>query len=215
MEIFKQGTNRLYQLQNSYSATNKGVEVEMRKSMAFTGVPVLKNITLYGNFTRLFSTVVPVTEYIPSIDIATNKYNIIERTGEEQERPQAGASNYLANGGLYYDTRPFSLSLNYNYISNRAYLLTTPYYDALYERPLTRLDLQLAVRVLKERGEIKLNISNLLNSAALIYSNDFQKDTNTEKPTTKEMLYQQGVDFINYETKPGRTYGLTFSYKFK
>ncbi len=41
-----------FELRNNKNAKNYGLEVEVRKSLAFTKVPVLQNITLYGNLQR-------------------------------------------------------------------------------------------------------------------------------------------------------------------
>lgn len=228
MEIYKEGDNRSYFLRNNASAENKGIEVEARKSFAFTKIPVIKNITLSGNFTRLFATVVPMSiQYTFPPGPPPTKMVMTEVTGPKENRPQAGASNYIGNAAIYYDTQPFSLSLNYNYVSNRTFRTANVYATGLFERPLNALDGQLVVRVLKQKAEIKLNISNLLNTSSIIYANyyaDIDADgkpvfplsvpLNGRAPTTKELLYDKGIDQMDYEARPGRTYSLGFSYKF-
>jgi hypothetical protein len=223
MEIFKEEANRLYTLKNSKSAINKGIEVEIRKSFAFTGLPVLQHLTAYGNFTRLFATVTPMqVNYRYQQEGDRYRQYIVEISGAEEKRPQAGASNYMGNAGLFYDTKPVAVSLNYNYVSNRTYRMADIYATGLFERPLNALDGQVAVRVLKQKAEIKLNVGNILNGASLIYGN-YYSDGNggrltTPKgnamPTTKDLLYQKGLDYIDFEAKPGRTYSLSFSYHF-
>jgi hypothetical protein len=72
----------------------------------------------------------------------------VETVGPWEQRPQTGASNYMVNAGVYYDTKPVSLSLVYNYVSNRMFRPARYYSESLFERPLEALDAQLAVRFL-------------------------------------------------------------------
>jgi outer membrane receptor protein involved in Fe transport len=92
------------------------------------------------------------------------------------------------------------------------------YRYSLFERPVQSLDAQLAIRFLKQRGEIKFTVSNLLNSSSIVYSNRYDDDpeisNGTKAPTTKQMLYKSDKDAIDFQAKPGRTYSTTVSYKF-
>ncbi len=60
MEIYAKSGNRQFELRNDKDATNKGIELELRKSLGFTGIPALKGLTVFGNFTRLFADVRPM-----------------------------------------------------------------------------------------------------------------------------------------------------------
>ena len=217
MEIFAM-PNRLFELRNDKDAINKGIEIEARKSFAFTGIPVLKNITLYGNFTRLFATVRPMSlEYKGTDENNPYKLFVVEKVGAEEKRPQSGASNFMYNAGLYYDHKYFSLSSSFNYITNRFYRVGDANTGSLYEQPMKSLDAQLACRLFKNKGSVKLSVSNLLNSKYIIYVNIFEGGApyplDGRQPTTKELKYQKG-DVIDYEAAPGRTYSLSFSYNF-
>ncbi|HEY8915031.1 MAG TPA: TonB-dependent receptor [Chitinophaga sp.] len=220
MEIYAdEQSGGIFVLRNNKNAKNYGLEVEARKSLAFTKVPVLQNITLYGNFTALDARVTPMTVNYNGVD-PNNALKVIpnEQVLKEEKRPQTGASNYIVNAGIYYDTKPVSLSLVYNYVSNRMFRPDKSYQFSLFERPLTALDGQVAVRFLKQRAEVKLNVGNILNSFSVVYQNRYDDDqavNNGEKdPSTKQLLYQSGKDVINYEARPGRTYSTTLSYKF-
>lgn len=220
MEIYNdEQSGGIYNLKNNKNAKNYGLEIEMRKSLAFTKVPVLRNIVLYGNFTALKAYVTPMEVNYNAIDPSNPlKVTPIETAGKEERRPQTGASNYMVNAGVFYDVKPASFSLVYNYITNRMFRPDAAFIYSLYERPLESLDAQLAVRFMKQKGEVKLNIGNLLNSSSLVYRNSYSDAdiTNGKKtPSTKELLYQNGKDLINYEAKPGRTYSITISYKFQ
>ncbi len=219
MEIYNdEQSGGIYNLKNNKNAKNYGLELEVRKSLGFTKVPVLRNIILYGNFTALRAYVTPMTVNYNAVDPNNPlKVTPLETIGKEEKRPQTGASNYMLNAGIFYDVKPASFSLVYNYISNRMFRPDVAFIYSLYERPLESLDAQLAVRFMKQKGEVKLNIANLLNSSSLVYRNSYSDAdiTNGKKtPSTKELLYQNGKDLINYEAKPGRTYSITISYKF-
>lgn len=218
MEIYKQGDNRMYFLKNNKYAKNFGLEIEVRKSLSFTKVPVIRNITLYGNFTALSSRVTPVDVSFNTLDPNDqNKILPVEKVGKVEKRPQTGASNYMVNAGFYYDIKPVSFSLVYNYVTNRMYRPSVYYSESLFERPLESLDGQLAIRLLKQKLQLRLNISNLLNSYSVVYRNFYKDDaiTNYKKdPSIKDLLYQKGQDLIDYEARPGRTFSFTLGYSF-
>jgi outer membrane receptor protein involved in Fe transport len=219
MEIYAdEQSGGLYKLRNNKKAENYGLEVEVRKSLAFTKTPVLKNITLYGNFTALDAYVTPMLVNYNALDPNNPlKVTPVEALGKREKRPQSGASNYIVNAGIFYDVKPASFSLVYNYITNRMFRPDMAYKNSLFERPLETLDGQIAVRFLKGKGEIKLNVSNILNRASLVYQNrytDPEISDNKKDPSTKELMYKSGQDVINYEARPGRTYSTTISYKF-
>jgi outer membrane receptor protein involved in Fe transport len=219
MEIYAdEQSGGIFDLRNNRKAENYGLEVEVRKTLAFTKVPVLRNITLYGNFTALSAYVTPMKVNYNALDPNNPlKVTPIEQPGKREKRPQTGASNYIVNAGIYYDANPVAVSLVYNYITNRMFRPDAAYQFSLFERPLETLDAQIAFRFYKRRGEIKLNVSNILNSASLVYQNrydDSEINSNKKQPSTKELFYKSGQDVINYEAKPGRTYSTTISYRF-
>lgn len=220
MEIYQKDLLNSFELNNSKSAKNYGVELEVRKSLSFTRVPVLRNITLYGNFTYLDATVKRMTLNTGLFDPANPmKVMIKETVGEEEKRPQMGASNFMLNAGIYYDMNPVSVSLAYNSVTNRVFLPNLTYAYSLMERPLQSLDAQIGFRFLKQRAELKLNLGNLLNSYSVIYRNQFSaEESNAIKggkaPSKSDMKYSEGNDLINFKSMPGRTYSATFTYKF-
>jgi outer membrane receptor protein involved in Fe transport len=219
MEIYQMDLNNSFELKNSKSAKNYGIELEMRKSLAFTKAPVLRNITLYGNFTYLDARVKKMDSNIGIFDPANPlKVTLKETVGEEEKRPQMGASNVMLNAGVYYDSKPFSVSLGYNRVTNRVFIPNLVYYNALMEKPLESLDMQVGVKLLKDKAAVKLNVSNLLNSFSVIYRNAFSAEENKElqggkAPTMSQLNYQSG-DLLNYRLTPGRTYSATISYQF-
>lgn len=210
-----------YVLQNSKLAKNLGLEVEIRKSLAFTNIPVVKDLTLSGNITLLKGKVTPMQVNKLGMDYTKTPYELFidEKLLPEQDRLQAGASNRIINAGVNYIRKLFSASISYNYMSSR---LNRPeledYQRSVYEHPLTALDAQIAIKVLKEKGEIKLNVSNLLNSYNIVYTNQtgIARDQGVyeREATVKELLYDKDVDLVNGKASPGRTFSLSLTYKF-
>jgi hypothetical protein len=220
MAIYQVFGNPVYQLQNDKDAKNYGFEVEARKSFAFTKIPVLRNITLYGNLTYLDARVRQMsTTTIPDPQ-NPNKIIAVETVHPVERRPQTGASNYMYNAGFYFDTKPVSFSMTYNQVTNRLFRPSGPGHqnESLYEQPLKSLDAQLAVRFLHRKAELKLNVANLLNSFYVVYQNRYTDPdlSNSKKdPSKKELEYQAGKDMVDYKASPGRTYGATITYTFK
>lgn len=214
MEIYQFGGVDIYQLKNDKDAENKGLEIEIRKSLAFTGVPVLRDITLYGNFTYLDSWVRPM-EVNDNYTRPETPYKLepVEIVKPKEKRPQMGASNYIYNASLYYDTKPVSLTTSYNFVTNRTFRPTDPYKGSLFERPLESLDGQLAFHLLHRKADLRLSVTNLLNSKSLVYSN-FYTDGTIIDPSKSELMYNESQDLIDYEARPGRTYSISFSYTF-
>ncbi|HEY0041322.1 MAG TPA: outer membrane beta-barrel protein, partial [Flavisolibacter sp.] len=143
----------LFGYANADKATLTGLEVEVRKGLDFLGEG-LKNFTFLGNATILNSKVTLTTTQASGKDM-------------ELDRPLYGQSPYLVNGGFQFTTPTWNASVLYNRIGPRLYLVGDPngagFYD-IYEKPRNLLDLQLARRVVKGKGELKLTVSDLLNN---------------------------------------------------
>lgn len=222
MEIYKSGDQRIYYLRNNRSAKNQGIELELRKSLRFVDLPLIRNITLYSNFTALDASVIPMTVNFNALD-PNNPLKItpIEVDGKKEKRPQAGVSNYTYNGGFQYDDQHIALNISYNYVSNRAFRAAEQYPESLFERPINSLDAQAAFRFLKKKAELKLNISNLLGASGIVYRNYYDGKSvpeggyeNYATPSTKDLLYDKNSDRLDYKATPGRTYSMAFTYTF-
>lgn len=90
-----------------------------------------------------------------------------------------GQSPYIINGGLQYadDETGFSVTALVNRIGHRIALVGFQGYPDIYENGRTVVDFQVAKKLWKERGEIKLNVGDILNQKAVFYQNagDFTK----------------------------------------
>lgn len=181
--------SRRYFYQNAVSARTIGFEVEVRKGLDFIAQS-LKNFSFFGNYTYLRSQVV---------------FNDLNAGNKEikADRPLQGQSPYLINAGLQYTSSIFNASLLYNRIGERLVLVGNDEFPNVYERPRNQLDLQLSTKVLDSRGEIRLNVADIINNAVFLYEN---VDAATG--------YSKGTDRMFNSYRPGTTVTLGFTYDF-
>jgi TonB-dependent receptor len=187
---------------NYEKAYTAGVELEFRKNLEFLASgSFLKNASFYVNMAYIYS---EVKDSFYVLDVLHTK------------RPLAGQAPITINSSLNYTAMNGALNftLLYNRIGQRLYLVGGDRLGLVYERPRNLLDFQVSYAVTK-RSEFRLNMKDLLNNKATFYfdqnSDDklgevgIGSDGKTIDPT-KDMLLQQ--------YKPGRTFSLTYSYKF-
>jgi TonB-dependent receptor len=176
-----------FSYQNPETAVAYGVELEFRKKLAF--VKALKNFTFQGNVAYIYSRVTD--------------------QGFDLDRPLQGQSPYVLNFGLLYDLEKsgFSATLLFNQIGERIYLVGDKSAGAgspdTYEAPRPVFDLQLSKKILKKTGELRLNISDLLNQTQYFYQN-----------TSNNTTFQKGSDAYRFTRKVGTTFSLSFNYSF-
>jgi outer membrane receptor protein involved in Fe transport len=181
--------SRRYFYQNAISAKTIGLEIEVRKGFDFIS-EALKNFSFFGNYTYLRSEVV---------------FNDLSASNKEVKanRPLQGQSPYLVNLGLQFSSPKFNASVLYNRVGERLTLVGNDEFPNVYERPRNQLDLQLSKRILADKGELKLNVADILNNAFYFYENIDQKTAFTE-----------GVDRMFNQYKPGTTISIGFTYDF-
>lgn len=220
MEIRQVESQRTYELYNNYRSKSYGIEMEVRKSLQFIAVPVIKNLTVYGNFTALKSRVTPMNENLNRMDPA-NPLKVLPQieVGKEEERPLTGQSNFMTNLGLYYDDKHLHLSLSYNSVSARPFIIVTRASTSEYDQPMKSLDAQIAYRFLKQKMEVKLNLTNLLDAYSVVYTNQGKNPQEYEEAKSGNyksnyLQYQKNTDLLIQRLTPGRTYGLSISYQF-
>jgi len=177
----------IFQFQNPDKATAYGAELELRKRLDM--INGLKNFTVQAN-----------AAYIKS-EVTDNVRNI--------KRPLQGQSPYLLNFGLMYDLEKAGLNATvlYNQIGKRIYLVgDIPASGGggapdIWEAPRPVLDFQIGKKALKNKAEIRLNISDILNRTQYFYQN---KDDNTG--------FKKSSDAYRFTRKFGTTYSITFNY---
>jgi outer membrane receptor protein involved in Fe transport len=172
---------------NADKASGFGAELEYRKKLDF--VEVLHNFTFQGNFSYI--------------------YNRVKQESAKLDRPMQGQSPYVVNASLQYDVEKLGLNatLLFNQIGRRiAYvgsLNDEP--PPVWEAPRALLDFQIAKKVIKNKGEVKLNVSDIFNKAA-----NFYYDLDHNKKYDKN-----SADALVLRRKYGTTFNIAFSYNIK
>ena len=179
--------SRRYFYQNASKAKTFGIEIEVRKGFEFIS-PDLKDLYFFGNYTFTKSEVT---------------FNDLGAGNKELKaaRPLQGQSPYLINAGFQWTSDQFNASLLYNRVGERLALVGNNEFPNVYERPRNQLDFQLSKKILAEKGELKLNVSDMINNPYYFYEN-----------TDQAFSFKKRVDrmFSNY--KPGTTVTITFTY---
>ncbi|HEU4472408.1 MAG TPA: TonB-dependent receptor [Flavisolibacter sp.] len=182
-----------YSFQNADEATTYGFELEARKGLEFLGT-AFSNFNLFANLTYIQSEV--------KLGGTTSGGQAVNF-----DRPLQGQSPYLINAGLQYNSDKGGLSgtLLYNRIGQRLTLVGDPVLEVydIYERPRDQVDLQIAKRILNNRGELKLNLSDLFNQQYYFYENIDDKKAFKSSSDRRFSAYT-----------PGRTFTLGFTYDF-
>lgn len=206
--------------QNQKKAINKGFEMEIRKSLGFIADQQwLRDLTLFGNGTWMKSEVTAVNYKVVSENGGTS-YSLVEEIIPGIKRPLYGQSPWLINAGINYNSTKFGANVSYNRSAYRSYVVAVSPNAIEYENGRNVVDLQLSARLLKQKAEIRLNISNLLDEATFFYTNptEFEGGNSTDREFRKvngnDSFEKDKGDKISYRVKNGRTASLTFSYKF-
>ncbi len=191
------GSNRLYRFTNASKANLFGIEAEIRKSLSFLNGGKedgwLKNLYFNANASFILSKVT-----LGGINPTTGEKN------PPVNRPLQGQSPYLINAGFQYDgAKGTNLSLLYNRIGQRLILVGNETIDNFFEKPRDLVDLQISQKILKNKGEVKLTVGDLLNQEVATYEN---RDTKTSFNKTNDRYFSR--------YKPGTTITVGFSYTF-
>ncbi len=187
-QLFNEGIggSSTFSYQNAKEANTYGVEVEIRKKLDFV-TNTLKNFTFQAN-----------ASYINS-KVKDEVFNI--------NRSLQGQSPYVLNFGLLYDLEKagFSSTLLFNQVGERIYLVGDLTAGAgapdIYEAPRALLDFQMSKKLIKNKAELRLSISDLLNSTQYFYQNAGGKKT-----------LQKEVDAYRFTRTSGTTFSITFNY---
>jgi outer membrane receptor protein involved in Fe transport len=160
-----------------------GAEVEFRKKLDF--MQAFKRFTLAGN-----------VSYI---------YNRVKFDQQSLDRPMQGQSPYLINASMQYDVEEAGLfaTLLFNEIGRRILYVGNEQIPPVWEAPRPLLDLQIAKKIMDTKGELKLNISDLLNQKAKFYH-----DLDGSKK-------YGSADALALSRNYGTNISLSFTYNFK
>jgi len=173
------GDGSTYNFLNADEANSFGAEFEFRKKLESS--ELLKNFTIQGNASYIYNRV------------------------KSLDRPMQGQSPYLLNAGIQYDLDKYDLTttLLFNQIGRRIALVGGSDQPPTWENPRAVLDFQISKRLMDDKAELKLNISDMLNQEAIFYWDvDDNKKYNPEK------------DAFAIKRKLGTNFSISFAYNF-
>jgi len=195
IELFQSQNASQISYTNVAKAYNRGFEFEYRFQLgafykndsSFLG-KLIDRITLFSN-------------------IAIINSQVGEGTGATYSRPLQGQSPYVINAGIsYYDLQSgFNLSINYNRIGQRIYIVGNNLFQEIWECPRDVIDFQISRMFFNKKLEIRLNVKDLL-AQPLVFVQNYANapirlnDANTTAPFCKQTF--------------GRTIGLQVNFKF-
>jgi TonB-dependent receptor len=199
---------------NLYSATAKGIEGEIRKSLSFIspGSGWLKNLYFSANATYLEGGIKYLVTKSPFTDKDTSYI-------DNGKRPIQGLSPYIINMGLNYQSKTWGFNVAYNRFGRRIVNGGTISNLIQYENSRDVVDVQLSYQFMKQKAELRFNISDLLNQYYVIYSNNINREGTIIYPGSKENIdpkglnYNEDVDFVNYKAKRGTGFSVSLNYK--
>lgn len=171
---------------NTPKANVYGAELELRKRLDFVNEQAFfKNTIAYLNLTYVHSKIT----------------NLDDQIYLEKTRPMVGQSPYVINAGLQHTAIDNKLNLNilYNRIGKRIIQPGGQTFASAWEAPRNVLDFQVGYKVMKNKGEVKLNASDILNDPINVYFDN--KVRNIENETW-------------FKYKPGANVSLSFNYTF-
>lgn len=166
--------NPVFLFNNADKAQNYGVEVEVRKSIAYTSSSrILNNTSVVFNAAYIFSE-------INLVDDGTLQ--------EKVSRPMQGQSPYIINGGLFYNDEEAGLQANvqYNIFGKRIAFVGLPGQPTWWEMPRHTLDLTMSKR-LSKRSDLKIGVSDLLNARSYIRE-DANLDNDVKEAQTNKIV---------------------------
>ncbi len=178
---------------NPDNAYAYGIELDLRKKLSFFGDGKFWNNTTFSANTSLIKSTV-------DLPASSNPY--------DAKRPMQGQSPYLINLSLTYaDTEAnWSSTILFNRVGQRIETVGAFGIPDVYENGRSILDFQLAKKVFKKKGEVKINLANLLNTRQIFYNNVVSKKENRE--------YKSQEDRIQWSNLFGTSWGVGFSYSF-
>lgn len=196
---------------NVPSATNFGLEIEARSLIGsiidLDTSAFLSNVSIYGNMA-----------------IIRSKVDVSQIIGSAYDsRPLQGQSPYVLNAGLQYKhpRDNWGMAVNLNRVGERITIVGNVNEPDLWENSRTFLDVQLTKSFWKQKGELKLNIQNILAEDQIFYQN-INKDVDVSgvKGLVNTLFigdknnpngYQPAVDDQIWRTNFGRIFSFSIA----
>ncbi len=203
-QIAGNGQVRSINYANVAKATNMGAELEYRVLLA----TIFRNdSSKFLNGTTLFTNL----SYVKS-DVDVSKLYGVEA------RPLQGQSPFIMNAGIQYlDSKyDFGVSISYNYVGKRIFIVGNEDEPNIWENPRHVLDLQLS-KTFKDKIELKLNVRDAL-AQNLIFYQDLNKNGKFDKTSltdNKEFQHASTSDNVMVNTRLAPTISISVGYKIK
>lgn len=182
---------------NLNKATMKGLELNFRKAFGFISAS-LKDLWLTGNAA------------VVHCNVESSSW------AGDRQRPLQGLAPYNVNGSLTYEGSRFGAAVNYTRVGRTLVVGGELHaYEDVYENPRDVFDLQLSAKLLKQRMELKFNVSDFLNQDIIVYRNTNSRGVSNkeEDRTSLGMDYNAGDD-VKSRINKGVNYSFSVSYKF-
>ncbi len=179
--------NDVLSFANADKSNVYGLELELRKNLGFIKGDFFNRLVFYAN-----------AAYIKGS---------VQFNGLSYNSPMQGQSPYLINGGLGYSTEDNGLSFNvlYNIIGPRLkFRAATDAGRNIFEAPRNVLDLQVSKKLINNRLELKLTVSDILAEPFTWYVK-FQQNPG-------KIAYQASEDRIINSYKYGRSVFLSIAW---
>ena len=170
-----------YSYTNALGAYNVGMELEIKKNLAFVN-------DNFKNFSLLFNASLIKSEV--SIPKDQSDY-------WNAKRPLQGQSPYMVNAGLYYENpdHGWSASVLYNIFGPRIVIVGNSNYPDVVETPRSTIDLSVT-RQLSKRVALNLGANDILNQS-ITWVQDYNRDGKYERngDDNKLLTYKKGNYF--------------------
>lgn len=187
---------RTFTYQNQSVATNRGLEIELRKNFGsfikYLGWNGLKNFTFYANLALIESKVT---------------------FGNDQYRTLQGQSPYVINMSLFYENKKgWQINASFNKIGQRIAYIGLPISAAkfgldIYEFGRSIFDVQVAKKIGKN-GLVRITFGDLLAQKSVFYQ-DMNHNGRYDESTVKDGGDNTLISFTN-----GRTINFGYSVSF-
>jgi outer membrane receptor protein involved in Fe transport len=159
-KISPAGLSPQFTYSNANSASNYGLELEIKKSLGSpSGSSVLDKLSLVCNASLIRS----------RVDLGVVG-------SQERIRTLQGQSPYVLNGGLFFNDEKHNLNITalYNVFGKRIFMVGDALFPTIYEMPRHVVDLSLSKKITK-RITLRMAANDILN-----YRNRFVQDSNRD-----------------------------------
>ncbi len=178
----------IFGYQNAPSAVSYGAELEVRKNLSFIADQEwLERLIVGANFTYIKSTV----------DLSA--------FGVKTDRPLQGQSPYLMNFSVLYNEVKTGIGFSalFNRVGERVFIVGKDDIPTIWEKGRSVIDLQLSKQLMKNKAEVKLTVSDLLNQPYIFYMNYDDKNA-----------FDSDADRVFQKYTRGTGVSLGFTYRF-